>query len=127
MDVDDPKDQAALLKAAPEVPISEVLEKAGLDESGPSNLHKGSSPDAGLDKSMTDAAPTVAPASSKGKEADDSGVAITETRQGVPPAQNVLAKVIDDKKKVMNRPFGCISDNTSIEELYNQSMIYTTK
>src|SRR4051812_8468868 len=100
MDVDDPKEQVVLPKAAPEVPISEVLEKDSLDESGASNLHKGSSPDVGLDKPVTDAAPTVVPASSKGKEADEFDVVVTETRQGVPPAQNFLAKVIDDKRQV---------------------------
>ena len=34
---------------------------------------------------------------------------------------------MDDKKQVMNRPFGSISEKTSIEELYNQSMVYTTE
>ena len=87
-------EQAVLPKTAPEVSISEALERAGLDESGPSNLHKDSFPGAGLEKLVTDAASTVVPASSKGKEADDSEVVITETRQGNTLAQNVLAKVI---------------------------------
>ena len=98
-----------------------------MDESGPSNPHKGSSPDAGLEKPISDAVPTVVPASSKGKEANDSEVVIKKTRQGAPPAKNVLAKVIDDKRQVMNRPFRCISEKTSIDEVYNQSLVYTTE
>ena len=130
MDVDDLQvivEQAMISKTVPKVSVSEALEKAGLDESGPSNLHKDSSHDAGLENPVTDAAPTVVPVSSKEKEADDSEVIITETRQGVPPTQNVLAKIVDDKKQVMNQPFGSITEKNSIEELYNQSVVYTTE
>src|SRR3954470_21652518 len=95
--------------------------KVSLYESGPSDLYKDSSLDAGFEKpaiDQTEVAPTVVSTPSKRKEVDDSDVIVTGTRQGDPPAQNVLAKVYGDKSKVMRQPFGSMIRPKCVTILY---------
>src|SRR4051812_16356808 len=86
-------------------------------------MYKDTSPDAGFAKPTTEEAEVV-PSSALTppieKAVVDAEVIIIGTRQGDPPAQNVLAKVLDDKRQVVSRPYGSIIEKTSLEELYKR-------
>ena len=115
MDVDDStmvKGPVVLPKTAPEVLVSEALKEASLQESSPSKMYKDTSPSAGSEKPTTEdveVVPSSAPTPFKENVVVDAEVIITRTRQGDPPTQNVLAKVLDDKRQVVSRPYGSIN------------------
>ena len=124
------KESIVLPRAVAEVLVSETLKGDDLQESSPSKMHKDDSSGAGLEKPATEEAeviPSSAPTLTEEKVTADAEVMITGARKGDPPAQNVLAKVIDDKRQVVIQPYASITDKTTIDELYQRSMDLSIK
>lgn len=101
------------------LPEIEILKKAVLDETSPSDLYKDTSPVVGAKKpeaQIVEEVPSATPTPLE-KIIDDE-VMITGTHQGSPPAKTMLAKVVDSKEQVKSRSREVTSEKYSLEDLY---------
>ena len=126
------KESAVISDKLPEVSASEALKKAGLDETSPSDIHKDISPAAGSEKPEThsekvEVASDPIPTPATERMICDDEVVITKTQKGDPPARTTLAKVLDDKKQVVSRPYESMSEKTALEGLFKRSLACTSE